>query len=295
MTSTRDDIAETNANRASWRVIRVRQSGLATYPRGARLGPRTIPDFEFVWIIDGEATITYGGADWRLRPGDLALVAPGVLHEFAWNPRGATRHGYIHFSLAETIPSTLTTAPLLQGSDASRLCMLLGHLLTVAKRAGAGEVAAQVILHAGISFVLQSYVVETRQRQQSAADRPSHPALQRALRRIESQNRGGVTAPLAPRDLARHVRLSEAHLNRLAKARFGLRLSALLRNGRLNYAVELLDRTDLPIKAISYSCGYNNPFAFSRAFKAAFGVAPVEMRAALRGGAPRPPALPEMK
>ncbi|MGH8239919.1 MAG: AraC family transcriptional regulator, partial [Steroidobacteraceae bacterium] len=267
-----------------------------TYPRAAHLGPRTIPDREFAWIIEGEATITYDAVDWLMRPGDLLLIAPGIVHEFAWNPQGPTRHGYIHFSVAEPAPQIRFDRPVLRGPDASRLCMLLGHLLAVAQRASAGEAAAVDLLHHGLSFVLHSFAVAIqRELLAPATHRPSHPAIQRAARRIESQWKGGAAPKVTVAALAHYARVSEAHLNRLVKARFGHRVSALLRHMRLNHAVELLDRTDLSVKAIADAAGYDNRFAFSRAFKTAFGAAPGELRTALRAGAPRPLPLPELK
>lgn len=293
MALTGSDIAATNVGVHPLHVAHVRRTGLATYPRGAHLGPRTIPDREFAWIIDGEATITYDAVDWLVRPGDLAFIAPGIVHEFAWNSHGPTRHGYIHFSLAGHVPPLAIDRPVLRGPDASRLCVLLGHLLTVAQRADAGEAAALDLLHDGLSFVLRSFAVEVRRELTPLG--ADHPAIRRAARRIESQRRSGTAPKVMAADLARHAGVSEAHLNRLVKARFGHRLSALLRHMRLNHALELLDRTDLSVKAIADAAGYENRFAFSRALRAAFGAAPGELRAALRAGAPRPAPLPELK
>lgn len=288
------DIAATNIG-GTLQVTHVRRTGLATYPRNAHLGPRTIPDREFAWIIEGEATITYGEVDWLMRPGDLAVIAPGVVHKFAWNSHGPTRHGYVHFSIAEPAPPIGIDKPVLRGPDASRLCSLLGHLLAIAQRASAGEAAAADLLRDGLSFVLRSYAVEVQRRlAPSEADHPPHPAIQRAVRRIESQWGSGVAPKVTVASLAHHAGVSETHLNRLVKARVGCRLSALLRNMRLNHAVELLDRTDLSVKAIADAAGYEDRFAFSRALKAAFGAAPGRLRAALRAGAPRPAPLPEL-
>jgi AraC-like DNA-binding protein len=296
MASTDTSVAATDIGRDCWRVTQVRRTGLATYPRGAHLGPKTIHDREFAWIIEGEATITYAGCDWQLRPGDLAIIAPGVVHEFAWSAHKPTRHGYIHFSTTGPAEMCEIDRPVLRGTDASRLCMLLGHLLTLADRATAGETGAGVLLREGLSFVLHAVAIEARSRLSPAGtNRWSHPAIERVMRRLESQCERGVVPNIAVASLARQAGISEGHLNRLIKRRFGHRLSTLLRHMRLNHAVELLDRTDLSVKEIAAACGYDNRFAFSRALKAAIGAAPGQMRTALRAGAPRPAPLPELK
>ena len=43
-------------------------------------------------------------------------------------------------------------------------------------------------------------------------------------------------------------------------------------------ARELLTITDIPVSNVAFSCGYQNPFAFSRAFKKETGMTPREYR-----------------
>lgn len=61
--------------------------------------------------------------------------------------------------------------------------------------------------------------------------------------------------------------VSERSLARLAKLAFGRPLHEQVIKLRIEYAIELLLKTDQPIKEISYRCGYNDPYYFSKAFK----------------------------
>lgn len=57
---------------------------LAYYAPGASYGPRTLTDFELVWLLTGSAQ-WHGGperARLLLRPGDLLLIPPGTCDEF---------------------------------------------------------------------------------------------------------------------------------------------------------------------------------------------------------------------
>ena len=54
--------------------------------------------------------------------------------------------------------------------------------------------------------------------------------------------------------------------------------SAFLTSAKIINARELLTITDIPIANIATSCGYQNPFAFSRAFKKETGMTPREYR-----------------
>ncbi|WP_159456261.1 AraC family transcriptional regulator [Chitinophaga eiseniae] len=48
---------------------------------------------------------------------------------------------------------------------------------------------------------------------------------------------------------------------------------------RLQQAADLLQRTEEPVQEIAWTCGFENPAAFSRAFKSAYGVQPTRFRA----------------
>ena len=53
---------------------------------------------------------------------------------------------------------------------------------------------------------------------------------------------------------------------------------AFLTSAKIINARELLTITDIPVSSVAFSCGYQNPFAFSRAFKKETGMTPREYR-----------------
>jgi transcriptional regulator GlxA family with amidase domain len=81
-------------------------------------------------------------------------------------------------------------------------------------------------------------------------------------------------SPRSVRDLAREVRLSPTHLQRLFKRQTGVHLSDLLATRRLQRAANLLLTTNLPIKQIAYAVGYEHQSSFVRAFERRFRQAP---------------------
>ena len=79
-------------------------SGVAVYPPGATFGPRRLPDFEFVWLLQGTAEWRYDQGSIDLRPGSLLLGRPGTVDSFVWDRTVPTRHAYLHFRLDEPLP-----------------------------------------------------------------------------------------------------------------------------------------------------------------------------------------------
>jgi transcriptional regulator GlxA family with amidase domain len=103
---------------------------------------------------------------------------------------------------------------------------------------------------------------------------------ERRLRRVLEMIEGATLRSVS--ELAREVRLSPAHLQRLFKQETGVHISDLLAENRLRNAAQLLSTTDMEIKEIAYVAGYRHHSSFVRAFQRRFHQSPKDYR--------RPPA-----
>jgi len=83
-------------------------------------------------------------------------------------------------------------------------------------------------------------------------------------------------------DLASLVRLSNSRLGHLFKAQIGESLNSYLANLRLEKAAELLRSTEMQIKEITYTVGYNHASSFDRAFRKRFRSSPNRYRSRQR-------------
>ncbi|MBL8873032.1 MAG: helix-turn-helix domain-containing protein [Planctomycetaceae bacterium] len=83
---------------------------------------------------------------------------------------------------------------------------------------------------------------------------------------------------LTPALLAARSKLSTARLARLTKKLFGLTPSQLIVKTRITIASRLLRETQLSVAAIAQQCGYSDQSAFTRSFRQASGVTPLEYR-----------------
>jgi transcriptional regulator GlxA family with amidase domain len=75
-------------------------------------------------------------------------------------------------------------------------------------------------------------------------------------------------------DLALECNLSGSHLQHLFKQRTGLGLGRLLTEQRMLLAADFLVHTDVSIKEIAFSVGYEHTSSFTRAFERHFRQAP---------------------
>ena len=78
--------------------------------------------------------------------------------------------------------------------------------------------------------------------------------------------------------LAEVACISPYHLHRLYRCRFGETLADTVRRLRLHYAAEALLTSDTRMELIAREAGYGSVQAFSRSFRAAFGMPPATFR-----------------
>ncbi len=83
-------------------------------------------------------------------------------------------------------------------------------------------------------------------------------------------------------DLAAHVFLHPGYFDRVFRKCYGVAPLQMVRDLRLARAQQLLEATDDPQEAIAAACGLGDAAAFSRAFRARYGVPPGRFRESAR-------------
>lgn len=84
--------------------------------------------------------------------------------------------------------------------------------------------------------------------------------------------------PIHIQEIADYCGLDRSYLGKLFKTATGQTPQKYLMTHRMKRAGELLLETDLPIRHVGFSVGYNDPLAFSKVFKQETGFSPSEYR-----------------
>ena len=106
----------------------------------------------------------------------------------------------------------------------------------------------------------------------------------RALQHIQ----GHLDESLELDELARAACFSPYHFHRVFRAMAGEPVQEHIRRLRLERAAQRLKLQDRSVTDIAFEAGYESHEAFTRAFHAMFGMAPLQFRAAQAGGAIMP-------
>ena len=260
-------------------------SSVATYPPGATFGPRQMTEWEFVWMMEGDAIYHRSGEKFAAREGAIVLCQPNTTDGFTWDVRRRTRHGFFHFQLGRTpvawqAPASWPVVRDVESGDVLR--PLFNHILTwTAATDDTQKRAAATLLLA--AFVTGETGAQTPERE--AWPEPVERAWSLISERTEDAQ------PLALEELARAACVSPEHLCRLFRVSTGRAPMETLRLARLDRAAQLLSRSNYPVGEIARMCGFASAFHFSRSFRAAFHLSPREVRAAVRAGE-LPPRTP---
>ena len=273
-------------------IPRISQHGMAEYPAGATFGPRTLKDYEFVWIVAGEVVWQCDGRDYPAPPGTVLLARPGMRDGFRWDPLGRTRHGFFHFTLdlqGAQLPPCDQWPMTLQLPDGDVLRPLFHHLdwLLWAHPSAAQELIPGVMRQALLAYISGAVATVGEPGQGPSY----HPAIDRVMQHVREVWRDGLLRPLSLGGLARIAGVSRAHLSRLFVRELGATPVETIRIMRLDHGALLLSRTNLQVQAVAEQCGFINAFHFSRLFHGQYGVSPRTFRKELAAGR-HMPAIP---
>ena len=241
-------------------------------------------DWEFVWLIEGEAQYQNGEQIVQAPPGSIVLCRPGATDFFQWDQTQRTRHAYFHFAIKQFPVSwpPMETWPLVRvGEEGDILRPLFRHFLTWH---GRGD---ETLERLTIQHMLTAWV----QGQTATRDVPFE-ALPEAVERVQKYLRNRLEAEpsvsISLSEMAREACVSREHLCRVFKEATGRTPSETVRLARLDRAATLLARSNYSINEIARLCGFASPFHFSRQFKAAFGASPTLLREQIHNGSMPP-------
>lgn len=203
--------------------------------------------------------------------GAFALAKAGLL-----NNHKVTLHWEVLTTFREHFPH-IDAVEQLYVIDRDRITCAGGHavldlmLHLIARRHGAG--LAQMVANA---FVAQRIRREGEPQRMDVAQvsGDSRAPFTRILHDMEEH----LADPLSASELAERAGVSLRALGRVLRDRVGESPMRYYRKVRLQAARNALFYSDVPIKEIARTCGFNSPEIFSRTFRAHFGVSPREFR-----------------
>jgi AraC-like DNA-binding protein len=256
-------------------------AGFLTHATGPfRRGPRGVQEALFVLCLKGNGWCEISGAIQGLRKGEMLVILPGTpfavgAHASApWTIHWAHAMGNQldqYFRELTLVPAR----PILTVGEDPQVTRLFHETLNTLQR-GRGF---PHLLQASLAFGhLLALLVAKRCAQSPASSSAVGKVAETIIYMSEN-----LHEPLRMPELARLANLSPDYFSEIFKQQTGCSPRDYLHLLRIHRACQLLSESGLSIKEIASQLGYQDPFHFSRQFKAFQGLSPRAYRASSPG------------
>lgn len=255
--------------------FRVLTAGITIDPPGATYGPRLARHYEFIWLMEGEASIHFDKRNIRAETGMVLFRGPGVRDYYEWSARRRTVHAYIHFDLDLKRRKSLSRVPPVQKLPPNDILRpLFGYLLDLEQRK---EPLRSRLMLPALDLMLAGYAAgEWTVKAPPSAHLPE--PVERALEAIREGTAPSPPRPMNLSDIARISGTTPENLCRLFKKSLELGPLEYAKLARLDRSANLLRRTTQGLKEIATATGFYDSFHLSRTFKQVYSLSPKEFR-----------------
>lgn len=241
--------------------------------------------FELVSVFERAAPVRIDRATYQLQPGEGALIFPNQFHHFLDVEKGQLDWLFITFECHHPDPIlALRDSPRVFDAHANELLDQLvseyvdprgpdrDHLFL-------SYTLAQLLKH----LTTLPFIANTRRDIHSSDD-----LRDQILEKINRHVRENLDRAVSIGDLADALGYSVSHLRAVFRDRLGVSLGRYMRESRLSEAAKLLQSSEFNVSEIGERCGFESLYAFSRAFRKAYGLPPRAYRQLVQQGAPLP-------
>jgi AraC-like DNA-binding protein len=253
-------------------------TALGYYPRalGHRMARSRHDDNLLVYCVDGRGDLAAGGHNYRVAGGDLMLLPQGLEHRYTADPDHPWTLYWAHFQGVSTrvfvdYLGYREGRAVVHAGLAPALIGGFNSLLSVRRT---GYSADAFILAANqLRHLLSQFALEI-----SRGHGGGKASLDlEALRAYMEEN---IHRQLDLEALAAVAHLSKYHFSARYKAATGYSPIQHFLHMKVEYACQLLDSTELSVKAVAAELGYDDALYFSRLFSRVMGESPRAYRRA---------------
>ncbi|GIP40424.1 AraC family transcriptional regulator [Paenibacillus sp. J31TS4] len=244
-----------------------------------RSGPRTMTEYSLHFLLRGSVYVENGEAQRRAAAGDVFCLFPGTSCRYWRASEEPLEMIWVAFNGPQAL-TLLALAGLDRREPVARAVLgeeLLGTLHLLLRRRP--DSAADQMETCGALYRMFGQML-TGCREEAGGREPG-PAdwVGRGLAFMNAR----YTEPIQVQDVADHVGLNRSYFSRLFTGQVGMAPSRYLNKLRMERAASLLrEGPRRPVVHLATALGYQDVYAFTRAFRNHYGVPPGEYRRRLR-------------
>ncbi len=262
--------------------IRPNFGSLQQHEHGYTLRLRTVPDYNFIYVIRGRVVWVIDECPHPLGCGDLVLVPPHVKHH-AHSLTQRVTLGSVHVDVF--LPGRQDVLSLLQPprqQHVPRGSRLDGFFRGVMAEFARGDDDASHRMFPGWAHLIVHEYIAHNAREGLIHPRAVNPVVVSLLHELDRRMAETVTLP----QLAATSGFSAQHLNLIFRRALGMTPLQYHLRARIDRAAALLREGRLTVHAIARQVGFDDAYYFSRMFRKQHGQSPAQYRAAMDSDSP---------
>ena len=260
-------------NPAPTRALTVVCGGVEVCTADYAVRRRSFPFHSLEYVVRGRGTVKLRGRAYALQPGSVFSYGPGIAHDIAGDPAEPLVKYFVDFS-GRQAEAMLRCASLARGRvaqvfPAGELQAVFDELVRCGLQGTRYSARAGEKLLESLAWKIAAARAPVRGRETLAfaTYHQCRQHVQQHFRRLRTLEQIAAECRLNPSYLCRLFR----RYDHQTPYQYLLRL-------KMNQAAERLQQPGALVKQVAEESGFGDPFHFSRAFKAVFGLAPDAFR-----------------
>lgn len=241
--------------------------------------------FELVSVCERAAPVRIDRTSYELHPGEGALIFPNQFHHFLDVENGELDWLFITFECRHPEPLlALRDRPRVYDTRAIELLTELVNERVEPRRGTPDHLFLSYTLAHLLEHLTTLPLIDEMRRDIHSSDNLRDQILEKINRHVREH----LYKAISIGDLAEALGYSVSHLRAVFRDRLGVSLGRYMRESRLSEAAKLLQSSEANVSEIGERCGFESLYAFSRAFRKAYGLPPRAYRQLVQKGEPLP-------
>ena len=241
---------------------------------GYQWGPGVRDHYLIHHIIRGKGSYTIEGRAYYLGAGDTFLLFPGVESCYRADEKDPWEYAWVGFAGNDAYSMIANTEfskenPILNQSEISSELFQKIRAVYEAN----GNTFRDAVSMTGALYSLMGFLMK----HSAGKEQPKNPQIhyvERAMQYIAEQ----YSYPITVEDVAVYTGVSRSYLFRLFREKMKQSPKEYLLEYRIRQACQLLNQTDLPVRSIAHSVGFEDNLYFSKVFRKYKSCTPSEYR-----------------
>lgn len=219
------------------------------------------------YVYEGELFVETEGRSFTVSPGFAFVSFPDHVYSYISSAENPCTYRWAEFSglNLQVFYSDVSFSfdnPLIDDSKTRSLGTLLKEMTDKGKMSGK--------LINGYSWVLADILSSKPKRKQTVYEK----YIEKAIEYISSNIQNKTTVS----DVADYLNIDRSYLSRVFNEHMGISIKKYIYNYHMNIAKNMLTYSNMSIKEVASSIGYDDPLDFTKAFHRTFGVSPTKWR-----------------